>query len=112
MRPLDGLVTTRTGSRCSRVGPAVTTTLFPCHGARCSSSRSAAVRIASGSLIRPGRSLGPSANGPHSGATKDPTRPANPRTGERGQGEAYDPSLDNGHAKNRDDPDTTQLGRP
>src|SRR5256884_1340606 len=39
MRPLDGLVTTRTGSRCSRVGPAVTTTLFPCHGARCNRDR-------------------------------------------------------------------------
>src|SRR6266550_4422799 len=76
MRPLDGLVTTRTGSRCSRVGPAVTTTLFPCHGARCNRSRSAAARIASGSLMRPGRSLGPSASGPVSGPTNCQPRPA------------------------------------
>src|SRR5256884_3414311 len=78
MRPLDGLVTTRTGSRCSRVGPAVTTTFFPCHGARCSSSRSAAARMASGSLIRPGRSLGPSARGPVSGPTRGPPRATSP----------------------------------
>src|SRR5207247_404628 len=76
MRPLDGLVTTRTGSRCSRVGPAVTTTLFPCHGARRNRSRSAAARIASGSVMRPGRSLGPSARGPVSGPTNCQPRAA------------------------------------
>src|SRR5438067_2216082 len=76
MRPLDGFVSTRTGSRCSRVGPAVTTTRLPdhllvglpwCAGPR---RRSAATRIVSGSLIRPGRSLGPSARAPISGPTK------------------------------------------
>src|SRR5438876_849350 len=72
MRPLDGLVITRTGSRCSRVGPAVTTTRLPDHLLLlvCPNKRSAAARIASGSLIRPGRSLGPSARAPISGPTK------------------------------------------
>ncbi len=69
IRPLDGFVTTRTGSRCSRVGPAVTRTVLPRHGARASSSRSASAKIVSGSLMRPGRSLGPSANAPVSGPT-------------------------------------------
>ena len=64
---------TRTGSRCSRVGPAVTTTLRPDQRLRApplsrpASRRSAAATIASGSLMRPGRSLGPSASGPASG---------------------------------------------
>src|SRR5437867_2000963 len=56
---------TRTGSRCSRVGPAVTTTRFPDHllvEGLFPSKRSAAAKIASGSLMRPGRSLGPSAS--------------------------------------------------
>src|SRR3989440_10545432 len=76
MRPLDGFVSTRTGSRCSRVGPAVTTTRLPDHllvGLRWYAGprrRSAATRIVSGSLIRPGRSLGPSARAPISGPTK------------------------------------------
>src|SRR5207244_12646301 len=41
---------------------------FSCGGFR--RSRSAAARIVSGSLIRPGRSLGPSASAPISGPTK------------------------------------------
>src|SRR5207302_815669 len=89
MRPLDGFVTTRTGSRCSRVGPAVTTTFLPSHGARCSSSRAAAASTASGSLIRPGRSLGPSASGPVSGPTKCHPRPASVFTLARVAGWAY-----------------------
>ena len=78
IRPLDGFVSTRTGSMCSRVGPAVTRTVFPRSRppARSASSRSTATRIASGSLIRPGRSLGPSASGPVSGPTKCQPRAA------------------------------------
>src|SRR2546421_9345696 len=51
IRPLEGFVTTRTGSRCSRVGPAVTTTCFPNHGARRPSSRAAAASTAAGRLL-------------------------------------------------------------
>src|SRR2546426_1162697 len=70
MRPLDGLVITRTGSRCSRVGPAVTTTVRPCHRPAGASSRCAAARIVSGSLMEPCRSLGPS----HLAALRPPVR--------------------------------------
>ena len=85
MRPLEGLVSTRTGSKCSRVGPAVTTTRFPTHLpappavvplaplaplVAPPSSRAAAAKIASASLMRPGRSLGPSARAPTSGPMK------------------------------------------
>src|SRR3990172_2434371 len=70
MRPLDRLVMTRTGSSASRVGPAVTTTSFPhsrLWGPR--SNRSTYARISSGSLMRPGSSLGPSASWPTAGPT-------------------------------------------
>ncbi len=72
IRPLEGFVITRTGSRGSRVGPAVTTTRLPNHLLLlvCPSSRSAAAKMTSGSLMRPGRSLGPSASAPISGPTK------------------------------------------
>src|SRR5712664_1792276 len=99
MRPLEGLVTTRTGSRCSRVGPAVTSTCFPCHGARPSTRRVAAARMASGSLIRPGRSLGPSASGPASGPTKCQPRAASVATLARVAGWAYIASFMAGAAR-------------
>ena len=70
IRPLDRLVKTRTGSSPSLVGPAVTIIRLPESappGARI--FRSAAATIASGSVIRPGRSDVPSARGPISGPT-------------------------------------------
>ena len=68
MRPLERLVKVRTGSNCSRVGPAVTNTRFPdSRPSRARKLRSATATIASGSLMRPGRSLSPSASGPISG---------------------------------------------
>src|SRR5947199_401722 len=67
---------TRTGSRCSRVGPAVTTTVRPARRPPATSNRAAAARIASGSLMRPGRSLGPSASAPVSGPMKCQPRAA------------------------------------
>ena len=57
--PLERLVTTRTGSIDSRVGPAVTTIRRPASLPPPRSTRAAWARIVSGSLMRPGRSRGP-----------------------------------------------------
>jgi hypothetical protein len=67
--PLERLVTTRTGSIDSRVGPAVTTIRRPASFPPPRSTRAAWARMVSGSLIRPGRSEGPSASAPISGPT-------------------------------------------
>src|SRR2546425_146700 len=99
MRPLDGLVRTRTGSRCSRVGPAVMTMVLPRSRPPATSSRPAVARIVSGSLMRPGCSLGPSASGPASGPTKCQPRAASAFRVAWGAGGAYIASFMAGGAR-------------